>query len=140
MPNIWDNASASANFSSLLIAVLAVIGISTVAIWSRRMSITRFIKASISGSVEPDQHVEASVPETAQIEEAIVPVNQSSDAYEHEEASQQAGIASTSFEVLLPSEARHDIGLSERMVVTREMAAVMEVLTARKRVVLEALI
>ena len=121
-----NNASTGADFSFLLVAVLAILCIFTVAIWSRRMSIARFIKAaSIAGSVEPDLHVGASVPETAQIEEAVVPVEQSSDADEHEEASQQAGAASTR---------------KERIVVTREMAAVMEVLTARERAVLDALI
>lgn len=122
-----NNASSGADFSFLLVAVLAILCIFIVAIWSRRMSIARFIKAaSIAGSVEPDLHVGASVPETAQIKEAVVPVEQSSDADEHEEDSQQAGAAASI--------------RRERIAVTREMAAVMEVLTARERAVLEALI
>jgi hypothetical protein len=136
-----NNASDGTDFSFLLVALLAVLCIFTVAIWSRRMSIARFIEAaSIAGSVKPDPHVGASVLETAQIKEAVVPVEQSSDVDEHEEAFQHVEIASTSFEVLRPSEDRHDIGLRESIVVTRKMAAVMEVLTARERAVLEALI
>lgn len=101
-----SNASASINFSYLLIAVLAVLGISAVTIWSGRMRVSRFIKAaSIEGSVEPDLHTGTFRSETAQM-----------------------------------SESDSESSPKGRIIITREMAAVMEVLTTRERTVLEALL
>ena len=85
-------------------------------------------------------HAGASALETVQVDGAILPVELSTNINEHSEFSQQAGVNSLSIEALQPSKALPEKDLKEIIIVTREMAAVMEILTARERTVLEALL
>lgn len=125
------NASTSGNFPFLLIAALAIIGISAIAFWSRLMGIWRSVKA-------------ASTVSTVNAKETATTIKQSSDADgqdadDHSEPAVEADLPAEVDE-LPPFEANSEARPGEGMVVTREMAAVMEVLTARERAVLEVLI
>jgi len=135
-----NTASANSDFSFLPIIMLVVFGISIVAILSRRMIRLRSIKAAPKEPSKSDPYRGIFRSKTAQIEEATMRTERPIIADGHDEPSPQTGIASTAVEVLQLSGANSESSSKGNIVITHELAAVMEVLTARERTILEALL